>query len=53
MMIKMGEFIMKILMSLMIKWWPKHKMLMLHNLLPKWLKEEIRLYFKHIHKISS
>ena len=31
----------KILMSLMIKWWHKLKMLMLHNLLLKWLIEEI------------
>jgi hypothetical protein len=44
---------MKILMSLMIKRWHKLKMLMLHNLLPKWLIEEIHLYFKHIQKISS
>jgi hypothetical protein len=26
---------------------------MLHNFLPKWLKEEARLYFKLTHKISS
>jgi hypothetical protein len=44
---------MKILMSPMIKWWHKLKILMLHNLLSKWLIEGIRLYFKHIHKISS
>jgi hypothetical protein len=44
---------MKILVSPMIKWWHKLKMLILHNLLLKWLKEEIRLYFKLIHKISS
>jgi hypothetical protein len=31
----------------------KLKMLMLLNLLLKWLKEETHLYFKHIHKISS
>ena len=31
----------------------KLKMLMLHNLLLKWFIEEILLYFKHIHKISS
>jgi transposase InsO family protein len=40
-------------MSPMNKWWHKLKMLMLHNLLLKSLVEEIRLYFKHIYKISS
>ena len=50
---KDGRVEMKILMSLMIKWWHKLKTLMLHNLLLKWLIEEILLYFKHIHKISS
>ena len=44
---------MKIHMSLMIKRWNKLKMLMHHNLPIKWLKEETRLYYKHIHKISS
>jgi hypothetical protein len=28
-------------------------MLMLHNILPKWLTKELHLYYKHIHKISS
>jgi hypothetical protein len=28
-------------------------MLMLSNLLLKWLIEETHLYYKHIHKISS
>jgi hypothetical protein len=34
---------------------PRHKleMLMLPNLLLKWLIEDTHLYFKHIHKISS
>jgi hypothetical protein len=40
-------------MSLMNK--PRHKleMLMLPNLLLKWLIRDTHLYFKHIHKISS
>ena len=45
-MTKMGEYKMKILMSTMTKWWHKFKMLMLHNLLLKWLIEEIRPYFQ-------
>jgi hypothetical protein len=53
MMTKMRELKMKILMSLMNKPWHKHKMLMLPNLLLKWLIEETHLYYKHIHKISS
>ena len=36
----------------MSKWWYKHKMLMLHNLLVKWSIEEIHLSYKIIHKIS-
>jgi hypothetical protein len=44
---------MKILMSPVSKWWYKHKMLMLHNLLLKWSIEEIHLSYKIIHKISS
>ena len=43
----------EILMSPIIKWWHKLKMLMLHNLPLKWLIEEIHLYYKLIHKISS
>ena len=38
---------MKTLMSPMIKWWYKHKMLMLHNLLLKWSIEEIHLLQDH------
>jgi hypothetical protein len=52
-MTKMRELKMKILMYLMNKPWHKHKMLMLPNLLLKWLIEDIHLYFKLIHKISS
>jgi hypothetical protein len=53
MMTRMRELKMKTLMSLMNK--PRHKleMLMLPNLLLKWLIEDTHLYFKHIHKISS
>jgi hypothetical protein len=53
MMTRMRELKMKTLMSLMNK--PRHKlkMLMLPNLLLKWLIEVTHLYFKHIHKISS
>ena len=47
------EWKMKILISPMSKWWYKHKMLMLHNLLLKWSTEEIYLSYKIIHKISS
>jgi hypothetical protein len=49
----MREFKMKTLMYLMNK--PRHKlkMLVLPNLLLKWLIEDTHLYFKHIHKISS
>jgi hypothetical protein len=53
MMTKMRESKMKTPMSLMNK--PRHKLkiLMLPNLLLKWLIEDIHPYFEHIHKISS
>jgi hypothetical protein len=44
---------MKIHLSLMNKQWYKSKMLMLQDLLPKWLTRGTHHYFKHIHKISS
>jgi hypothetical protein len=44
---KMGELKMKILISPMSRWWYKHKMLMLHNLLLKWSIEEIHLLQNH------
>jgi hypothetical protein len=53
MMKKMRDMQMKIHLSLKNKKWYKLKMLMLHNLLPKWLTKELHLYYKHIHKISS
>jgi hypothetical protein len=53
MMTKMRELKMKTLISLMNKSRHKLKMLMLPNLLLKWLIEDTHLYFKHIHKISS
>jgi hypothetical protein len=49
----MRELKMKTLMSLMNKTRYKLEMLMLPNLLLKWLIKETHLYFKHIHKISS
>jgi hypothetical protein len=44
---------MKIHLSLMNKQGYKLKMLMLHDLLPKWLTGETHHYFKHTLKIKS
>jgi hypothetical protein len=44
---------MKIHMSFKNKWWHKRNMLMLHDILPKWLIEGIHFYYKLIHKILS
>jgi hypothetical protein len=44
---------MKIHLSLMNKQGYKPKMLMLQDLLPKWLTGETHHYFKHTHKIKS
>jgi hypothetical protein len=49
----MRELKIETLLSLMNKLRHKLKMLMLPNLLLKWLIEDTHLYFKHIHKISS
>lgn len=40
-------------MSFKIKKWHKHKMLILHNLIVKWLIEETHLNYKLICKVSS
>jgi hypothetical protein len=44
---------MKTHLSLMNKQWYKPKMLMLDDLLPKWLTKRIHLYYNHIHKTST
>jgi hypothetical protein len=44
---------MKIHLSLMNKQGYKPKMLMLQDLLPKWLTGETHHYFKHTHKTKS
>jgi hypothetical protein len=44
---------MKIHLSLMNKQGYKPKMLMLQDLLPKWLTRETHHYFKHTHKTKS
>jgi hypothetical protein len=52
MMKKLRYMQMKVHLSRKNKQWYKSKMLMLHDLLPKWLTKELHLYYKHIHKIS-
>jgi hypothetical protein len=53
MMKKMIGMQMKLHLSLMNKQGYKLKMLMLQDLLPKWLRRETHHYFKHTHKIKS
>jgi hypothetical protein len=53
MMKKMRGMQMKIHLSLMNKQGYKPKMLMLHDVLPKWLTRETRHYFKLILKTKS
>jgi hypothetical protein len=53
MMKKMRGMQIKIHLSLMNKQGYKPKMLILQDLLPKWLTGETHHYFKHTHKIKS